>query len=64
VIFCGFFGRWWRVLFAGVFEKIGLRAWFFAGEFVVVCVVNVVRSQVVWQSKRVRHILRIYFCVR
>jgi hypothetical protein len=33
--------RGWGVVFAGVFEKNGCLVWFFGGENVVFCVVDV-----------------------
>jgi len=47
-----FFLAWWKVVFAGVFEKIGCLLWCFCGQFVVVCMVNVVVWQpLFWESE-------------
>jgi hypothetical protein len=40
-----FFVEWFLWCFAGVFEKTRAKTWCFGGEFVVICVVNVVIKQ-------------------
>jgi hypothetical protein len=39
-----FFGRGGLAFFLGVLAKTGAKTWCFGGEFVVVCVVNMVLS--------------------
>jgi hypothetical protein len=53
------------VVFAGVFEgclkKRGGWTWFFDGENVVKCVVNVVFLHYLFEGRKIRHIFRLYF---
>jgi hypothetical protein len=45
----------------GYFEKMVCRTWCFCGEFVVDCVVNVVKLMVGFCGGKLGHSLRIYF---
>jgi hypothetical protein len=45
----------------GVLAKTGAKTWCFGGEFVVVCVVNVVVQQPLISAKKMRHRFWIYF---
>jgi hypothetical protein len=47
--------------FVGYLGKNGVLRWFFCGEHVVKCVVNVVRKQRVSERRFVGHVIWIYF---
>jgi hypothetical protein len=46
----------------GVLGKVVCSAWFFAGEFVVSCVVNVDGRLHLFHSRQMRHNFSIIFC--
>jgi hypothetical protein len=50
-----------RAFFDGGLEKKGVFAWCFCGEFVVDCVINVVRKMAVLRGQKTCHFLQIYF---
>ena len=61
-------GWWWEgemlcfpLFFGGVLGKVVCRTWFFCGENVVKCVVNVVGKRRVSGCQIVGHIIHIYF---
>jgi hypothetical protein len=45
----------------GLLENVAFSAWFFDGENVVVCVVNVVTKTRDFHSKKIRHEIQLYF---
>src|ERR1700722_9349113 len=58
-------GSWigcFTLFLRGVLRKVVCSAWFFAGEFVVSCVVNVDRKLHLFHSRKIRHIFPIIFC--
>jgi hypothetical protein len=55
------FGRVDLVFLQGVFEKTGVLVWCFGGEFVVLCVVEMVLKQPLFWRLKIRQDFRIYF---
>jgi hypothetical protein len=45
----------------GVLEKVMCRTWFFDGENVVNCMVNVVAWQPYFDRRKMRHVFKIFF---
>jgi hypothetical protein len=45
----------------GVLRNTGVWWWFFDGENVVVCMVNVVNKTCDFRSKKIRHAFQLYF---
>ena len=48
--------------FEGCLGKCGGWTWFFDGENVVECVVNVVRKTKFLRGGKIRHVFQLYFC--
>jgi hypothetical protein len=57
----GYFGDGEGVFLQGFLRKAVCRAWFFRGEVVVNCVVNVVLSHHVFRERKTCHILELFF---
>jgi hypothetical protein len=52
---------WWSVVFIGDFEFLACFWMAFCGQFVVVCVVNVVVWRALFRGRKIRHVFELYF---